>query len=41
VKTRGLEEYPLLRLPQKSHQSQQQREHEEDGNHMRRLRGFQ
>jgi hypothetical protein len=41
VKARGLEEYLLLRLPQKSQQSEQQREHQEDGNHMRRPRGFQ
>jgi hypothetical protein len=41
VKTRGLEEYSLLRSPKKSQKSEQEREYKEGGNHMRRLRGFQ
>src|ERR1700674_246276 len=41
VKTRWLKENPLLGLPKKSHQAEQQREHKEGGNHMRALRGFQ
>lgn len=41
VKTRRLKEYPLLGLPKKSQESEQQREHNESGNHMRMPRGFQ
>jgi len=41
MKTRRLEEYPLLGLPKKSQQSEQQRDRNEGDNHVRTLRGFQ
>jgi hypothetical protein len=33
VKPRGLKEYPLLGLPKKGQESEQQREHNESANH--------
>jgi hypothetical protein len=41
IKTRRLEEYPLLGLPKKSQQSEQQPDRNEGGNHIRTVRGFQ